>query len=64
MSSSAHKKTVITKPRFSVTAGPMGHRFEHKQTVVEVGNCSHPSDRCDDNPLCTVRWCVRSAIIE
>lgn len=29
----------------------MGHRFEHKQTVVEVGNCSHPSDRCYDDYL-------------
>jgi len=51
MSSTAHNKSVITKPRFSVTAGPMGHRLEHKQTVVEVGNCSHPSDRCYDDYL-------------
>ena len=27
----------------------MGHRFEHTQTVVEVGNCSCPNGKCYDN---------------
>lgn len=29
--------------------GLMGHRFEHTQIVVEVGNCSCPNGKCYDN---------------
>ena len=42
MSSSAHSKPVITKLRFSVTAGPMGHRYSANRLFAPVVILSPP----------------------